>query len=61
MNLWDIQQRKWSQKLLDIIGSDSEALRHKLGEVEQDGGRHLGKIHTYFTSKYHFSKGIYPR
>jgi len=60
MNLWDITQQKWSEKLLEIVDDNAGRLRQKLGEVELDGGAHLGKIHSYFTSKYNFSKSSSP-
>jgi xylulokinase len=57
MNIWDIQQQCWSQKLLEIVGGDAKNLLDKLGKVELNGGAHLGTIHSYFTSKYNFSQG----
>jgi xylulokinase len=57
MNLWDIQQEKWSSELLEIVGGNAEELFSKLGDVEPDGGAHLGKVHPYFVQKYKFSKG----
>jgi xylulokinase len=56
MNLWDIQQQCWSQRLLEIVGGNAKDLLDKLGMVELDGGAHLGTIHSYFVSKYKFSK-----
>jgi xylulokinase len=58
INLWDIQDQKWSSRLLEIIGGSGDDLESKLGDVELDGGAQLGKIHRYFVSKYSFSKGI---
>jgi xylulokinase len=57
MNLWDIQQQEWSTRLLEIVGGDAVDLLIKLGQVERDGGAHLGKIHPYFINRYNFSKG----
>jgi len=55
MNLWDIPNRQWSDKLLEIVGGDSRELRWKLGEVAEEA--QLGKIHPYFVERYGFSKG----
>lgn len=60
MNLWDIQQNEWSTKLLEIVGGDAMDLLVKLGQVELDGGAHLGNIHPYFTTRYNFPKGQSP-
>ena len=58
MNLWDIQKKRWSRELLEIVGDKAKDLESKLGNVEMRGGAHLGKIHSYFTSRYNFSKGF---
>lgn len=64
MNLWDIPGNNWSEPLLELTaGKDGVAdLRAKLGEVRQDGGGSVGRISSYFTSKYGFSSdcGITP-
>jgi len=57
MNLWHIPNQKWSTKLLEIVGGNSMDLVSKLGDVETEGGAHLGKIHRYFVSRYNFRKG----
>jgi xylulokinase len=57
MNLWDISQQKWSSELLDVVGGNGADLHSKLGDVEPNGGAHIGKIHLYFTSKYNFPNG----
>ena len=57
MNLWDIPDQEWSTKLLEIVGGNSKDLRSKLGDVEMEGGAHLGNIHPYFISKYNFARG----
>jgi xylulokinase len=59
MNLWDVRQEKWSTKLLEIVDANVEQLRRKLGEVELDGGAQLGKIHSYFSSRYNFPRGTH--
>jgi len=58
MNLWDIQQNEWSTKLLEIVGGDAMDLLLKVGQVELDGASHLGNIHSYFTARYNFPKGV---
>jgi len=57
MNLWDIPGNNWSEPLLELTaGKDGVAeLRNKLGEVEKDGGASLGRVSSYFTTKYGFS------
>ncbi|KAK3302544.1 uncharacterized protein B0T15DRAFT_309213 [Chaetomium strumarium] len=57
MNLWDIQGSSWSEPLLELAaGKDGVAeLRRKLGDVRQDGGGSMGRISSYFTTKYGFS------
>ncbi|KAL2164063.1 hypothetical protein VTH06DRAFT_3277 [Thermothelomyces fergusii] len=57
MNLWDIAANNWSEPLLELTaGPDGVAeLRRKLGEVRLDGGGSIGRISSYFTSKYGFS------
>ena len=59
MNLWDMQNQKYSEELLLLTaGGDKKAaeeLRTKLGEPEMDGGKNLGSISPYFVKKYGFS------
>lgn len=59
MNLWDISASTWSEPLLKLVaGGSADAvaeLRGKLGEVRQDGGGSMGRISSYFTSRYGFS------
>jgi xylulokinase len=57
MDLWDIPGNSWSEPLLELTaGKDGVAeLRSKLGEVRQDGGGSMGRISSYFTTKYGFS------
>ncbi|KAL2132671.1 hypothetical protein VTI74DRAFT_3541 [Chaetomium olivicolor] len=57
MNLWDIPGNSWSEPLLELTaGKDGVAeLCSKLGDVRQDGGGSMGRISSYFTSKYGFS------
>ncbi|GAB1320100.1 hypothetical protein MFIFM68171_10310 [Madurella fahalii] len=58
MNLWDISANTWSEPLLELAAAGKEGvaeLRSKLGEVRQDGGGGMGRISSYFTTKYGFS------
>jgi xylulokinase len=58
MNLWDIPANGWSEPLLELTagGKDGVAgLRSKLGEVRQDGGGSMGRVSSYYTSRYGFS------
>jgi xylulokinase len=59
MNLWDIPNQAWSEKLLALSGGgglDGAAnLRRKLGEPRMDGGGSMGSISRYYVSKYGFS------
>ncbi|KAK0738577.1 xylulose kinase-like protein [Schizothecium vesticola] len=56
MNLWDIPSHRWSEPLLELTaGKDGVAdLRHKLGDVREDGGGSMGRISSYFTGRYGF-------
>lgn len=59
MNLWDIQNQKWDESLLELTAGDKSAvpeLQKKLGEVRQDGGGSIGPIAPYFVSRYGFSQ-----
>lgn len=58
MNLWDIRNQKWSQRVLEIVGGNAAELEAKLGEVELDGGANLGHISDYFVSRYNIPKGL---
>jgi xylulokinase len=57
MNLWDIPNQTWSERLLALsAGPDGAAdLRKKLGEPRMDGGGSMGAISSYFVAKYGFS------
>ncbi|MCO5565938.1 hypothetical protein L7F22_019613 [Adiantum nelumboides] len=61
MNIWDMSssQRGWSNDILNIIaGSGNEAgdaLAEKLGRVESDGGRVVGRVGNWFVERYGFS------
>ncbi|CAN6674598.1 xylulose kinase [Trichomonascus vanleenenianus] len=51
MNLWDIEKKQWNPKLLGLFGK-SEEIAAKLGDVEFDGKKSVGKISDYFVTKY---------
>ena len=59
MNLWrmDHEQRGWHpQALVAIAGDDgAEELERKLGVVETDGGRVVGKVGKWFVEKFGFN------
>lgn len=59
MNLWTMnrKQRGWNQELLKAIAGDDGAaeLSRKLGTVETDGGRVVGRIGKWFVDRYGFS------
>ena len=57
LNLWDIQARKWDEKLLSLAAGSSPTLelKQKLGHVYEDGGGTLGHISPYFVQRYGFS------
>jgi xylulokinase len=59
MNLWtmDTAERGWNGKVLQAIaGADGvEELKRKLGRVETDGGRVVGRIGKWFVERYGFS------
>lgn len=61
MNLWDLStpQRGWSQPLLELVaGSTGEAaqqLYQKLGAVESDGGRIVGRVGKWWQERLGFS------
>ena len=56
MDLWDIKDGKWNEKLLALAAGSygAEDLKSKLGDVPQDGGAHLGSISRYFIDRYGF-------
>jgi xylulokinase len=60
MNLWNMNtaERGWNEEVLRAIaGSPAEVgeLKKKLGQVETDGGRVVGKIGRWFVERYGFS------
>lgn len=57
MNLWNIKEGSWDDRLLKLCAGEFGVadLKKKLGDVPEDGGLHLGKIHKYFVERYSFS------
>ncbi|KAL5335794.1 FGGY family of carbohydrate kinase [Aspergillus crustosus] len=57
MNLWNIHNGAYDEELLKLSAGSHGAddLRRKLGDVPEDGGIDLGKVHPYFTTRYGFS------
>ncbi|KAF9894892.1 hypothetical protein FE257_004514 [Aspergillus nanangensis] len=57
MNLWNIKQGAYDEKLLKLCAGKFgvEDLKRKLGHVYEDGGLHLGAIDRYFVERYGFS------
>lgn len=57
MNLWNIKAGSWDDRLLKLCAGKFgvDDLKQKLGDVPEDGGLHLGKIHKYFVERYSFS------
>lgn len=57
MNLWDIKQGAFHNKLLELCAGPfgADDLKRKLGPVPEDGGFHLGMIDQYYVERYGFS------
>ncbi|KAL4862304.1 hypothetical protein BDV12DRAFT_178996 [Aspergillus spectabilis] len=57
MNLWNIHNGAYDEDLLKLSAGSHGAddLRRKLGDVPEEGGIDLGKVHPYFTTRYGFS------
>ncbi|KAL2866241.1 xylulokinase [Aspergillus lucknowensis] len=57
MNLWDINKGAYHEKLLKLCAGSSgvDDLKSKLGDVPEDGGADLGKVHRYYVERYGFS------
>lgn len=53
MNLYDIRERQWSKKLLDVVDPSGE-LEGKLGVVEKDSGAVVGTVGQWFVDRYGF-------
>ncbi|KAF7712354.1 D-xylulose kinase [Penicillium ucsense] len=57
MNLWNIKQGGYDEKILKLCSGqfDVEGLKNKLGPLYEDGGKHLGSVHSYYRERYGFS------
>lgn len=57
MNLWNIKNGAYDEKTLQLCAGNFgvEDLKNKLGEVPEDGGLHLGPVHSYYTKRFGFS------
>jgi xylulokinase len=60
MNLWTMNtaERGWSKEAMKAVAGSAEGVKElarKLGEVERDGGRVVGKIGDWFVQRYGFS------
>ncbi|KAE8152483.1 hypothetical protein BDV25DRAFT_150942 [Aspergillus avenaceus] len=57
MNLWNIKQGAYDEKLLQLCAGSFgvDDLKRKLGALYEDGGIDLGKIDRYFIERYGFS------
>lgn len=56
MNLWNIKKGAYDEKTLQLCAGKFgvEDLKNKLGEVPEDGGLHLGPVHSYYTKRFGF-------
>lgn len=61
MNLWDIENGVWDEKLLSITAGGKkggvEGLKKRLGPVEMEHGKHLGRISNWFVKRFGFNPG----
>lgn len=61
MNLWDIEGGVWDEKLLSTTAEGEkggvEGLKRRLGSVELEHGKHLGKISNWFVKRFGFNSG----
>ncbi|KAK3719457.1 hypothetical protein LTR37_004315 [Vermiconidia calcicola] len=58
MNMWDIHKGRWNDQLVALAagGQDKvEELKHKLGDVPEDGGAGFGMVNNYFATRYGFN------
>ena len=57
MNLWNIHKGAYDEDLLKLCAGPHgvEDLKRKLGDVPEDGGIDLGKVHRYYVDRYGFS------
>ncbi|KAL5051164.1 putative D-xylulose kinase A [Aspergillus fruticulosus] len=57
MNLWNIHKGAYDEDLLKLCAGPHgvDDLKRKLGDVPEDGGIDLGKVHRYYVDRYGFS------
>ncbi|KAL4740028.1 putative D-xylulose kinase A [Aspergillus similis] len=57
MNLWNIHKGAYDENLLKLCAGPHgvDDLKRKLGDVPEDGGIDLGKVHRYYVDRYGFS------
>lgn len=57
MNLWNIKKGAYDDQILKLCSGkfEVEGLKQKLGDVPEDGGLHLGSVHSYYIKRYGFS------
>jgi xylulokinase len=67
MNLWSMENgRGWSEEVLKVVVGDNkegvEGLKKRLGEVEVDGGRVVGRVGQWFVERYGFNEecSVFP-
>lgn len=62
MNLWDIEEGVWDEKLLATTAEGEkggvEGLKKRLGPVETEHGKHLGKVSSWFVDRFGFNPGL---
>lgn len=61
MNLWNIGDGVWDEKLLSVTAEGEkggvEGLKKRLGPVETEHGKHLGKVSGWFVERFGFNLG----
>lgn len=61
MNLWDIGNGVWDETLLSTTTEGekggAEGLKKRLGSVEIEHGKHLGRISSWFVKRFGFNPG----
>lgn len=57
MNLWNIHKGAYDEEILKHCAGPHgvDDLKRKLGDVPEDGGIDLGKVHRYYIDRYGFS------
>ncbi|ORY52177.1 hypothetical protein BCR35DRAFT_310638 [Leucosporidium creatinivorum] len=54
--LFNVEGRKWDERLCKEAGGEDIDLRGLMGEVELDGGRSLGTVSEWFMGRYGFDR-----